>query len=648
MSQSQPLFRRVIYCGAMIAGAVAVAACGGGEEAPAPETPTAVAAPVEETVLSPAEALQEMAARHAQETLAVSPELATSLGVSEDLAGEGYLARLGDYGFAAGQRAREMNERFLQELRSIDKSGLSGDALVTYEILYDAYRTAARRNQFGFGGAAEFGSASPNSGAGWAATPFMVTQLTGPHLYLPRMMQTQHPIKTRGDVEAYLARLEAMGRVFDEVIETIGADAALGVTPPGFSLTGAVNAIRGLTAPAPADHPLVTTLATKMEAIEDLTADERGQFATTAAERVEAVVYPAYARLAAALEGLVEQAGSDAGLWRLGEEGEAYYQFTLDAYGGGGMTGDEIHALGLAEVARITAEMDGLLKSIGLGKGSVAARMQQLAAREDNVYPDTDEGRADLLALLREQVAEIDVLAPDWFGALPKAALEVRRIPVYEQDSSAGGYYSSAPLDGSRPGIYWINLKSMADNPIHSLRTLTHHEAVPGHHFQISLAQEKEGMPLIRNMLSYSEYAEGWALYAEKLAKEMGVYEGRPEEDLGRLQAEIFRAARLVVDSGLHAKRWTRGQAIDYMVSATGESRASVTREIERYAAVPGQACAYKLGMLKMEGLRAKAEEELGEAFDIKAFHDEVLLTGAAPLGVLEAKIDRWIAATKG
>ena len=648
MNQSHKSIRRFAYWAAVMSGAVALAACGGGEDGQPVETAAVDDAPAETIVASPADALAELADRHARETLAVSPELATSLGVSEDLGGAGYLSRLGDYGFAASQRAREMNDRFLQELRAIDKAQLSGDALVTYEILYDAYRIAARRNQFGFGGAAEFGSASPKSGAGWAATPYMVTQLTGPHLYLPRMLQTQHPLETRADVEAYLARLEALGRVFDEVIETVSADAAQGVTPPAFTLTGATNAIAGLTEPAPADHPLVTTLATKMEAIEALTDDERGQFATAAAERLEAVVYPAYARLSATLEGLVDQAGTDAGIWRLGEVGEAYYQFTLDAYGGGGMNGNEIHELGLAEVARITAEMDALLKSIGLNDGSVSARMQQLATREDNVYPNTDDGRDDLLALLRQQVGEIDALAPDWFGVLPKSDLEVRRIPVYEQDSSPGGYYSGAPLDGSRPGIYWINLKDTADNPIHSLRTLTHHEAVPGHHFQISLANEKEGMPLIRNMLSYSEYSEGWALYSEKLAKEMGIYEGRPEEDLGRLQAEIFRAARLVVDSGLHAKRWTRNQAIDYMVSATGETRASVTREIERYAAVPGQACAYKLGMLKMESLRAKAENELGDAFDIKAFHDEVLLTGPAPLGVLDAKINRWIAATKG
>jgi len=648
MKRSQQNFSRSASYAAISCAALGLAACGGGDDAAAPEVSAAEAGQTVEEALSPADAFADIAARHGEEMLVVSPELATGLGVSEDLAGEGYLTRLGGYGFAASQRAREMNDRFLQELRSIDKTSLSGDTLVSYEVLYDAYRIAARRNQFAFGGASEFGAGRPNSGASWAATPYMVTQLTGPHLQLPRMLQTQHPIETPAHIEAYIARLGEMGRVFDEVIETVTADAGVGVTPPDFVVNGAINTIRGLTEVDPGEHPLVATLKEKMAAVDGLTAEEQGAYAAEAAENVEAVVYPAYARLAAALEGLAPQAGFDAGIWRLGAEGEAYYQFTLDAYGGGGRTGEEIHELGLREVARITAEMDGLLKSIGLENGSVAERMETLAQREDNTYPNTDEGKEALLALLREQVGEVNAVAPDWFGKLPATEVEVRRIPVYEQDSAPGGYYSAGALDGSRPGIYWINLKDTADNPIHSLRTLTHHEAVPGHHFQISLQQEQESIPLIRNMLSYSEYVEGWALYAEKLAKEMGMYDGRPEEDLGRLQAEIFRAARLVVDSGIHAKRWTRGQAIDYMVSATGETRASVTREIERYSAIPGQACAYKLGMLKMEALRAHAEAELGEAFDIREFHDEVLLAGAAPLGVLEAKIDRWIASKQG
>jgi uncharacterized protein (DUF885 family) len=384
-----------------------------------------------------------------------------------------------------------------------------------------------------------------------------------------------------------------------------------------------------------------------MAALEGFADADRADFKARAVAAVEEAVYPAYARLAASIDLIKEQTNADAGVWRLGEEGEAFYQAALSAYGAGTRNGDDVHELGLSEVSRISAEMDGLLKSIGLAGGSVAARMEALAARPDNLYPNTDEGREALLASLREQVAEIMAKAPAFFGRLPESKVEVRRIPVHEQDSSPGGYYTGPSLDGSRPGIYWINLKDTADNPKHSLKSLTYHEAVPGHHFQTAYQRSIKDMPLIRNLLSYSEYGEGWGLYAEALAKEMGMYENDPAGDLGRLQAELFRAARLVVDTGLHSKRWSREEAIDYMVSVTGETRATVTREIERYAVVPGQACAYKLGMLKIQELRTKAEAELGTKFDIRGFHDAVLSTGDAPLPVLEAAINAWIAARK-
>jgi len=237
--------------------------------------------------------------------------------------------------------------------------------------------------------------------------------------------------------------------------------------------------------------------------------------------------------------------------------------------------------------------------------------------------------------------------AGDWFGTLPTQPVEVRRIPVYEQDSSPGGYYSAASLDGTRPGIFWINLKNTADWPKHMLKTLTYHEAAPGHHFQRSL-ERGAGLPVIRTMLGYSEFSEGWALYAEQVAAEMGMYADDPLGDLGRLQSELFRAARLVVDSGLHHKQWTREQAIDYMQGITGDTRDQVTREVERYAVWPGQACSYKLGMIKINELRQQAEEALGADFDIREFHDEVLMTGAMPLPVLERKIDRWIKEKQG
>lgn len=619
------------------------AACGRGEkEGAARDAATAAAGAVD-----PSTEFLAMADRHARTFLATAPEAATELGVGEEVAGEGYLSRLGGYGFDAHQRARAMNEAFLQELKGFDRAALSGTAAATYDVLKNAYDTAARRNQFAFGGATPFGAGLPNSGDSWAMSPYFMTQLTGPHLALPRMLMTQHPIGSNADIEAYLSRLAELSRALDETGETVSTDAGLGIAPPRFAVDAMANSIRGFIAGPPAAHPLVATLKEKMKSVAALTDAERADYASRAAAAVEQAVYPAYARLGATVESLKEQTNDDAGVWRLGEEGEAFYQAALTAYGAGARNGDEVHELGLSEVARISAEMDGLLKSIGLAEGSVAARMQALSRRPDNLYPNTDKGREALLASLRGEVDAVMAKAPQWFGRLPDTGVEVRRIPIHEQDSSPGGYYTGPSLDGARPGVYWINLKDTHDNPKHSLKSLTYHEAVPGHHFQTSYQRSIPDMPLIRNMLSYSEYAEGWGLYAEALAKEMGMYEGDPAGDLGRLQAELFRAARLVVDTGLHHKRWSREQAIDYMVAATGETTESVTREIERYAVVPGQACAYKLGMLKIEALRVKAEKELGDKFDIRAFHDAVLSIGDSPLPVLEATINRWIADRK-
>ncbi len=588
-----------------------------------------------------------MAERHAATFLANAPEAATDLGVGEEIAGGGFLSRLGGYGFEAHQTARAMNEDFLQELRGYDRAALNGAAAITYDVLKHAYDTAARRNQFDFGGATPFGAGLPNSGDSWAMTPYFMTQLTGPHLALPRMLMTQHPVASRAHVEAYLARLEDLSRALDEAGETISTDAGLSIVPPRFAIEGVSASISEFTKGPAASHPLVTTLKEKMAGLADLDDAERDAYAARAAALVDQVVYPAYARLGAAVDALGEQTNDDAGIWRLGEEGEAFYQLALTAYGAGSKSGDDVHEIGLSEVARISAEMDALLKSIGLATGTVGARMVALAERPDNLYPDSDEGRDALLSALRDQVDAVMEKSGDWFGRLPASAVEVRRIPVHEQDSSPGGYYTGPSLDGARPGIYWINLKDTADNPKHSLKTLTYHEAVPGHHFQTAYQRSIADMPLIRNMLSYSEYGEGWGLYAEALAKEMGMYEGDPHGDLGRLQAELFRAARLVVDTGLHHKRWSREQAIDYMVGVTGETRQSVTREIERYAVIPGQACAYKLGMLKIQELRARAEADLGDKFDIREFHDAVLSIGDSPLPVLEGAVKRWVASKK-
>ncbi|WDI32643.1 DUF885 domain-containing protein [Hyphococcus flavus] len=625
----------------LLAGsALAILMLSGCGERAAPAEDTVVSTvdePTQEAAPTPASMLQAMLADHAQQVLRMAPEYATSLGVDEDIAGAGFNGRLGGYGFAANEQARSLNEMFLQEIRGFERDQFSGQDAITYDVLRTSYQNGARRNQFAFGGATPYGSGSP----------YVVTQLSGPHLGLPSLMLNRHKVETRQGAEDYVSRLNEFGRVFDETIETVSGDAALGVTPPLFAVNGAINSITGFTSSPPDQNVLATSFAARLENVSELSDEERADLLTQAVTALETNVYPAYARLSATLESLKAQAGTDAGIWRLGDEGTAFYAHALQVYGAGAKTADDVHQIGLDEVARITAEMDAILDAQGLTEGSVTERFRQIGAREDMLYPNDDAGRAQLLADLNVQVSNIMALAGDWFGTLPEQPVEVRRIPVYEQDSAPGGYYSAPPLDGSRPGIYWINLKNTADWPKLTLKTLTYHEAVPGHHFQRSL-ERAAGLPLIRNMTSFSEFSEGWALYAEQVAAEMGMFADDPMGDLGRLQSELFRSVRLVVDTGLHHKQWTREQAIEYMLNNTGRSEASITREVERYSVWPGQATSYKLGMLKMNELRKKAEEALGPDFDIREFHDEILLTGTMPMPVLERKIDAWIKEKQG
>ena len=613
------------------AALLALAACGG--EPAAPEAAAPVEAPAEAAQTADEEMLA-LAERHAKAVIAASPEAATALGLGEDMAGEGYAARLGDYSPLAREEAAALTDRFIRELRQIDRAALTGTAAVTHDVLTHAYRMAAERAAFDYGGAASIGSASP----------YPVTQLSGPHIGLPRLFLSQQPLEDAADADAYLARLSDMARALSETTDSVLLDAEGGVVPPAFALEGAARSIRGLTEAPAAEHPLVghlTSAAAKM----DLGAGEASRLEAEAARILEAEVYPAYDRLEDTLSSLVAAAGEDAGVWRL-DGGDEFYAHALESYGAGDMTPAEVHELGLSEVARISAEMNAIMDTLDVAPAETAGlRFASLAEDPALVYPNTDEAKGELLEELRAQVEAIQALAPDWFGTLPPQPVEVSRIPTYEQDSAPGGYYTGPSLDGTRPGIYWINLKDTADWPKYTLKTLTYHEAVPGHHFQIALQQDVGDMPLIRQMMYLSEFGEGWALYAEKVADEMGMYEDDPLGQLGRLQSELFRAARLVVDTGLHDKRWTREEAIDYMVEATGETRASVTREIERYSVWPGQATSYKLGQIKIRELRTRAEEALGDGFDIKAFHDLILLDGSVPLPVLEKKVDAWIEA---
>jgi uncharacterized protein (DUF885 family) len=310
-------------------------------------------------------------------------------------------------------------------------------------------------------------------------------------------------------------------------------------------------------------------------------------------------------------------------------------------------TPDQVHELGLSEVARVSAELDALLKSQGLSDGSVGARVHALHEDPRFLLPDTDAGRAQLLARYQQILDEVNARMPDYFRLMPSGRLKVDRVPVAAENNVSGAYYDAAALDGSRPGTFFVNLRSVKETATWSMKTLAYHEGIPGHHFQISIAQSLKGLPLIRQEPIYSAYAEGWALYAERLASEIGMYKDDPFGDIGRLEAESFRAARLVVDTGIHAKGWSRDQAIAYMVQTTGKNESEVISEVERYMGQPGQACAYKIGQLKILELRERAKAALGPKFDLKEFHAVVLENGAVPLTLLEQIVNEWIARTK-
>ncbi|MEP3891558.1 MAG: DUF885 domain-containing protein [Hellea sp.] len=577
-----------------------------------------------------------MADDHAARILRASPEWATQLGVSEDIGGEGFGERLADFSVSGNASLIALNKALRTELDVVDRAKLTGTAAVTYDVMKNAYDVAARQNEHGLGFASLL----------WVSQPFAVDQLFGQHILMPRFFTAQIPITNKTQLDNYLMRLSELDRVMDEVGDLIEADAAKGAIPPVFALESVIESTRGF-AEGPVDaHPVVTSVTQKLEEIDTLSEAEKAAAIEQVTDLVKSEVYPAFDRYADRVSALLPRATNDAGIWRL-PNGAQLYQIALDNYGATGLTADDIHNLGLKDVARIHSEMDAILVGRGYNVGSVGQRMNALSKDPKVLYPNTDEAKEGILLELEGYVDGIMKIAPDWFGAIPPQPIEVRRIPTYEEASSGGAYYTPPALDGSQPGVFWINLKDTADWPKYSLESLVYHEGVPGHHFQAAVQQDIKDMPLIRNMMWFADYGEGWALYTEALAVEMGMYENDPLGDLGRLKMELYRAARLVVDTGIHNKRWTREQAIDWMVEATGETRSSITREIDRYSVWPGQATSYKIGMIKFQRIRAKAERELGDNFNIGAFHDAVLKGGAMPMPVLEARMDDWIETQK-
>lgn len=554
-----------------------------------------------------------------------SPELLTYLGAIDNTPLDFHSGKLADY-------TREEEERSIAKLRdaragldAYGPEGLTGQELLTWKIAAWFFDDLLRQAELRYSG-------------------YRVNQISGVTVNMPQFLTDTHVIKNEKSVRRYLSRLREFGRVLRETHARVIDDRANGVIPPDFVIEKALVGMNKFIAGGADNSPLVTTLGPKLDELEDVDEAAAAAFINDATQLVSSEVIPGYKAIISLFESMLPEATHDAGIWRL-PNGEAIYAANLRSNTTTQYSPEEIHATGLAEVDRIEGEMLDILDSQGVMGDSFAQRIRVLMDDPAHQFPNTDEGRAEMIAYLEAFDQKVMAIAADYFVTIPPQPLEIVRVPEYSQDSSPGGYYSGPALDGSRPGRFYINQKDTADNPRWTLPTLMIHEGSPGHHFQISTSQLIEGVPLLRRLSPFNAFSEGWALYSERIAKtDMGLYEDDPLGDLGRLQAEMFRAVRLVVDTGMHAKRWSREQAIEYMTAKTGMTNEEVTREIERYVVWPGQATAYKTGQLALLEMRKDTEDALGERFSLKDFHEAVLMNGAMPLDILKETMADWAA----
>jgi uncharacterized protein (DUF885 family) len=571
-----------------------------------------------------------LANRQALEFLIRNPELFTDIGITDGTVLDHHSGKLAPYTLKERDGDYAQLEKFRKEVEQFDRTKLDRNDQITYDILIDQYQTGLSFKRFGWLSADQ--------------SLYAISPMFGVETQLPSFMQTTHVVSNDKTARNYVERLRAMGGKLDEATADMQRQAQAGVVLPAALLDRSLIVIHDTVAAKPEENALVTTFVARMNKVKSLDGPRKQQLQREAIEALKTHVYPAYARMSAALEALKPAAASQgAGVSRL-PDGAAYYAAMLKQATTTDYTPAQVHALGLTEVARISAEMDTLLKAQGLAAGSVGARMTALGKDPRFLYPNDDDGRKQALARYQEILDQVNARMPEYFRSLPAKHLTVERVPTSQEKGTSGAYYQQAAMDGSRPGIFFANLRDMKEVPQWGMKTLAYHEGIPGHHFQISIALGLKDLPLIRQQTLYTAYAEGWALYAEEFAAEIGMYKDDPWGDLGRLQLELLRAARLVVDTGLHAQGWSREQAIEYMVSTTGMAEGDVTSEVERYMALPGQACAYKVGELKILELRDKAKAALGPKFNLKDFHAVVLENGGVPLTVLEQLINEWIA----
>lgn len=567
--------------------------------------------------------LEALLRDHAERFLRRSPETATDYG-HDSGANASLRSQLDDRSLAAISRDRSAVAQGLRALAAIDRAALSPAAALDYDVAQFVYTTL--RDTLAGHGYADINL---------RPSPYVVSQMNGAYYWLPDFIGGRHPLAEKSDVDAYLARLAALAAALDQETERIRHDAGLGVVPPGFIIDRTVAQIAGLRDRSPATTALIAP------ALQRATAAKLPDFGAQAAKIFTQQVAPALTRQIDALTALRSKAVDTAGVWRL-PDGDAYYATALRANTTTTLGGDELHRSGQDQVAALLAELDPALRRQGYTKGTVGERIGALNRDPRFQVPADDRGRALLLARAEALLADIRKRLPNAFHAIAINPLVVRRTPIAIEGSSPGAFYDSG--SAGQPGTFSLNLKHPDELALWRLPTLAYHEGIPGHHFQDSALQHAAALPLFRKIVRFSAYTEGWALYAERVADELGVYDDDPVGRIGYLQSELFRAARIVVDTGIHHKRWTRDQATAWMVTQIGEPLTAATREIERYCVYPGQACSFKVGANTLVALREAARRTMGERFDIRQFHALVLNAGPMPMAVLEARIAGWSA----
>ncbi len=561
-----------------------------------------------------------------QERLRQRPESATQLGLDKG-ANADLKAKLSDLSDQGRAAERALTQSQLTRLRAVARAPLSPSDQASYDTVLYGLESGAALERFDFGGQT------------FGPSPYIVSQLTGAYQSVPDFLDTKHAIETAADADAYLARLAAFATELDDNTERMRHDAGVGVAPPDFVLDLALEQLGKTRSATPDDSLLVTSIARRAAA--------KGlgdHYAADAARLYAEKIAPALDRQIAEAKRLRAAAVHDAGVWRL-PDGPAFYQAALHDTTTTAYSPAEAHQLGLDQAREIGARVDVLLKARGLTQGSLGARLKALYADPTQLYPNTDAGKAQAIAYCNERLTQIRPLLPNAFHRLPPYQFEVRRVPPQTEAGAASAFSQGPAIDGSRPGLVYINLRDTAEWPRFSLATVIYHEGLPGHQLEGGLALSNPHLSLLRKSMGFSAYAEGWALYAEQLADELGAYDADPISRIGYLKFQLFRANRCVVDTGIHAMRWSREQAIQYFVDQEGEAPGFAAREVERYCTSPGQACSYKIGHTVIVGLRAKAKAALAAKFDIKDFHDAVLANGRVPLDVLQRATGDWLAA---